>query len=850
MSQRANETMKERRGLFRFHLFFKIAAPLAILISLLTGFSGYRIYEETSRRILEETNSRLYRIAFYIVEQLEPQALLEIREPDDAETEIYIATQKLMEQAVEAGGLAWVGIYRRTDGYFNYLVDADGTNPGYPFFSASPEHIAVYEDGQPRLMRYADEFGAYYGYVVPVILEGEAGPVVVGILETSVYQEELQLIQQDTLQQVWFILSGGVIIAVGLSLAITQFTLVWPLRRLQSGALALAQGDLGHKIDWSARDELGDLAAAFNRMSDQIQALIHERVELERRQREHEVAQLQESERVLAAKVAERTAELARKNEELAIARDQALEATRAKSDFIATMSHELRTPLNAIIGYSEMLEEEAADIGQEGIIPDLQKIHAAGKHLLSLINDVLDLSKIEAGKMQLYLETFDLGRVIEDVVTTIQPLVEKNNNILNLRIQPELGAMHADQTKVRQVLFNLLSNACKFTEQGVISLDVQRSDGPDIGRGDQPPAADRVLSPVVILRVSDTGIGMTPEQLERLFQPFTQADASTTRKFGGTGLGLTITRHFCQMMGGDIQVSSAIGKGTVFTVCLPVHVALPIGVQPPVDTHRQTSSALRQTLDTHTSVLVIDDDPAVRDLLQRFLNKDGFQVFTASNGEEGLQLAKELCPDVITLDVIMPDLDGWAVLTTLKADPLTADIPVIMLTLVENRDLGYALGVSDYLAKPVDRERLVTLLKKYRRDARQPILIVEDNPETREMLRRTLEKEGWVVSEAENGRLGLERLSTLRPQLILLDLMMPEMDGFQFVDELRKNHDWRAIPVVVVTAKEITLEDRLRLNGYVEKILQKGAYRRDELLTEVRDLVAASVARRQIAAN
>jgi CheY-like chemotaxis protein len=377
---------------------------------------------------------------------------------------------------------------------------------------------------------------------------------------------------------------------------------------------------------------------------------------------------------------------------------------------------------------------------------------------------------------------------------------------------------MHADLTKARQVLFNLLSNACKFTEKGLVSLAVER----------EGSAEDAWLT----FKVSDTGIGLTADQLGRLFQEFSQADAATTRKYGGTGLGLALSRRLCRLMGGDVTAESEAGRGSTFTVRLPA------------DVERVRQVAQQQAAGGKGTVLVIDDEAVVRELMQRFLSKEGFRVLTAASGEEGLRLAREHRPDAITLDVMMPGTDGWAVLSRIMVDDELAEIPVIMLSIVEDKKRGYALGASEYLTKPIDRERLVAVLSKYRREA--PVLVVDDDATIRELLRRILEGEGYAVMEAENGKVALERLGEREPGAILLDLMMPQMDGFEFLDALRARERWHRIPVVIVTAKELTAEDRERLNGSVIRILQKGAYGEQELLAEVRALVAASIGRRK----
>src|SRR2546427_6718155 len=415
-------------------------------------------------------------------------------------------------------------------------------------------------------------------------------------------------------------------------------------------------------------DEVGALIDAFNGMLAGIQ---QRDAELQ-----HANDMLEVYNENLERKVEERTAELARATSEAQEARTTAEDANRAKSAFLANMSHELRTPLNAIIGYSEMLQEDARDLGEEHFVADLQKIHSAGKHLLGLINDVLDISKIEAGKMDLFLETIDVPAMIQDVVNTIKPLVQKNGNTLTVECAENLGPMRADATKVRQALFNLLSNACKFTDKGTISLRVSRERTNRAGH--------------FVFRVSDSGIGLTPEQLSQLFKAFTQADASTTRKYGGSGLGLAITRHFCQMIGGEGTGESEAGKGSAFTVRLPAVV-----ISPKQEKHEAPevikTKRVSEVPPGASTILVIDDDATVHDLMRRFLTKEGYRVATAPDGKEGIQLAKELKPDLITLDVLMAEMDGWSVLTALKADPEIAEIPVIILTMFDDKEMGFA---------------------------------------------------------------------------------------------------------------------------------------------------------------
>jgi signal transduction histidine kinase/DNA-binding response OmpR family regulator len=542
---------------------------------------------------------------------------------------------------------------------------------------------------------------------------------------------------------------------------------------------------------------------------------------------EQTLAQLERAvstEQGLRGDLAEKLVEAERRERELAEMRTVAEAANRAKSTFLANMSHELRTPLNAIIGYSEMLQEEARDESLDGFDADLGKILDAGRHLLNLINDILDLSKIEAGKMELYLETFAISDLVSGVRSTVEPLIVKKGNRLEVTCPPDAGLMHADMTKLRQSLLNLLGNAAKFTEGGTIALDVTRASDE---RGEW-----------VRFAVRDSGIGMTEEQMGRLFEAFAQAEASTTRRFGGTGLGLAISRRFCRMMGGDITVTSQPGDGSCFTVLLPTVVSEAARATAAATIPAAQPAAPTPQKPGLGTVLAIDDDETFLELLSRFLGREGYRVVTELDAQRGLDLARSLQPDVITLDVMMPGMDGWATLSALKGDVKTAEIPVVMVTMMDQQNLGDALGAVDYLVKPVDRERLLGVVRAHVHHEGLPVLVVEDDLSTRQMLCRTLEKAGYRAASAENGRVGLERLSAEACGLVLLDLMMPEMDGFQFVSELRKREDGRDVPVIVLTAKDLTEEERIWLSGYADTVLTKGSYTRDQLVAQVKTLV------------
>jgi adenylate cyclase len=493
-------------------------------------------------------------------------------------------------------------------------------------------------------------------------------------------------------------------------------------------------------------------------------------------------------------------------------------EASQHKSQFLASMSHELRTPLNAIIGLTEMMATNAKRFGTEKATEPLNRVHRAGTHLLGLINQVLDLSKIEAGKLELSPEQVSLAPLIDEVIGTARHLAEQNKNRLVIEAQENLGSLLVDPMRLRQILLNLLSNACKFTKEGQVTLSAKK-----IGNGQG----------AFEFAVADTGIGMTAEQMGKLFQEFSQAEASTARRFGGTGLGLAITRKLARMMGGDVTVASEHGKGSVFTLRLPVN---PDATESKIaDVHGTPRG---------NCVLVIDDDATARELIADTLQGAGYTVATAAGGIEGLRLAKELAPIAITLDVSMPDLDGWAVLAALRQDSALAEIPVIMVTILDEQRRAAALGAAGYLTKPIDRERLRRMLERFRTAERPTrVLVVEDEEFQRERLRDCLADAAWNVAEAANGREALICLERAKVDVILLDLMMPEMDGFEVVAALQKHQHWRDIPVIVITSLDLDAKARARLELGVRSILVKDAFQPADLVAGIRRLVAAKPA-------
>jgi len=623
-----------------------------------------------------------------------------------------------------------------------------------------------------------------------------------------ILQSDLQEWEEvkGNLYKVFSGLFAGLLVLTGTVAYWLNMHITRPLSALSAWATQVSQAkDFNARATKHNDDEVGTLVDSLNTMLAELAK--QESIRTWNEILEAEISERKEIERDLIA------------------TRNRAEAANKAKSQFLANMSHELRTPLNAIIGYSEMLQDEMTDeaLDRVELAGDVDKIRSAGKHLLSLINDILDLSKIEAGKMDLSIEPFNADELIQDVIGTITPLAESRGNQLRINVEGEIGIIYSDVTKIRQILFNLLSNAAKFTHQGHVELTCAREHGES---GEQ-----------VAFSVRDSGIGISQDNLEVLFKPFSQADASTTRKYGGTGLGLAISRSYAKMLGGDIQVESALGKGSNFTVRLPVQVEKVGELFPEIGavSHGQSWSAEMSEPLEQTQLLLIDDDEAVHNILRHQLSRHGYVIHSALSGKEGLKKACEEHFDVIVLDILMPEMDGWQVLQKLKSEPKTMNLPVVLYTIVADQEKGYALGADDYLVKPISKNKLLATLKNYRKSSHTKVLLIDDDHSTQDLIETYLADMDFQLIMAENGREGLDILQKEQGALIiLLDLIMPVMNGFEFIDEVRKHPEFAKIPIIVISAHDLSNTERNLLLQHTKVIIKKGEYSKQELLSSI----------------
>lgn len=603
--------------------------------------------------------------------------------------------------------------------------------------------------------------------------------------------------QRFTAEIIFFITiaSTSVLLIVAI-IFLTTRKFMEPIERLTKTVTAITKtGNLSAKVDISSKDEVGQLAMAFNDMSTKLQS----------------------SYAMLEQRIAEKTAHLQKANVELE-------RANKLKSEFLANMSHELRTPLNAIIGFAEVLRDKIAGELNEEQIEFVKDIHSSGQHLLQMINDILDLSKIEAGKMVLLYEVFLVPEAIENVYTILKGLADKKKLQIKTIIQPKVHAIEADRVKFKQILYNLLSNAIKFTPQnGYITVDAN------------------VVDEKLQISVSDTGIGLKPEDKKKVFKEFWQADSSFSRKYEGTGLGLALTKRIIDMHEGNIWFESEYGKGSTFYFSLPLKAShkTPKLKEPESIPQQVEQVAEKSNLKT---ILVVEDDRMAADLLTMYLANAGYRVIVAVDGEDAIKKAREFHPFLITLDIMLPKIDGWDVLSQLKNSQDTAHIPVIIVSIVDNKELGYSLGAAEYLIKPVDRKKLIhtvcTCLSAEKTKGKpMRILIIDDDEKAIKYMSTLLEDAGFDVIKAYSGNAGINLAIHSNPDLIILDLIMPDLSGFDVVEKLRIHPTAKGIPIIICSAKDITPEDKNILNGNILAIVQKGSHTKEDLLSAVKKI-------------
>ena len=714
----------------------RLTLRLRLSISIIAIVALFTLTNLTYQLSSENRNLRLDNLQNAVASQLATVTIRQLLEDQQKEILVLDALkdggkEQLSEEEIENGLSDLISlqteirrlkpyVYADTvDSYNTLLTGYDALHDGWYRF-----YVGYNNNKTPSIIKIEGEFANS----MQLLSEFESLEILAAEQQTLDLQKTVRFTDRITLAIYLFTIA----LTVSLGYLLIRYT-NRSLNELNLGTVRIGGGDLKYHIPVNNDDEIGDLTIAFNEMSDKLS---------------NAMAQVQQS-------------------------KEKADQANRSKTNFLANMSHELRTPLNAIIGYSEMIIEDYREentLNEEQAVEDLARILSSGRHLLQLINDVLDLAKIESGNMTVFNETFDSVDIIEELINTMAPIAKKGDNLLVLEKSQDIPNLYNDAVKFRQLFLNLLSNACKFTHNGKITILVTYNE----------------KTRHAIYHVSDTGIGMTPSQLTRVFEAFIQADSSTSKKYGGTGLGLAICKQFVELMDGSMDVTSAEGEGTTFTILLPTRMPTQKNTGAiPAENQQELGLDLNANIDNTAStiaeedalgrVLVIDDDPESRQLLLRHLEKERYIGLEAENAKQGIAIANEEQPDLILLDLMMPNIDGWTALSVLKESPSTRHIPVILQSMLDEKNLGLDLGAAEFLPKPVDRQRMATILRHLNpQDRRGSALLIAPETESRQLLLEELADEAWQCMVATSIAQVIERIQQKAPDIIFIGLGMP----------------------------------------------------------------------------
>ena len=730
----------------------RLTLRLRLSISIIAIVALFTLTNLTYQLSSENRNLRLDNLQNAVASQLATVTIRQLLENQQKEILVLDALkdggkEKLSEEEIDNGLSALLSlqaeirrlkpyVYADTVNSYNTLLSGyDALHERWYLF-----YVGYNNNKTPSTIKIEREFAN----TMQLLSEFESLEILAAEQQTLELQKTVRFTDRITLAIYLFTIA----LTVSLGYLLIRYT-NRSLNELNLGTVRIGGGDLKYHIPVNNDDEIGDLTIAFNEMSDKLS---------------NAMAQVQQS-------------------------KEKADQANRSKTNFLANMSHELRTPLNAIIGYSEMIIEdyrEEKTLNEEQAVEDLARILSSGRHLLQLINDVLDLAKIESGNMTVFNETFDSVDIIEELMNTMSPIAKKGDNLLVLEKSQDIPNLYNDAVKFRQLFLNLLSNACKFTHNGKITILVTYNE----------------KTRHAVYHVSDTGIGMTPSQLTRVFEAFVQADSSTSKKYGGTGLGLSICKQFVELMDGSMDVTSAEGEGTTFTILLPTRTPLQKRTDAiPAENQQELSLDLNAGADTISTtvseedalgrVLVIDDDPESRQLLLRHLEKESYIGLEAEDAKQGIAIANEQQPDLILLDLMMPNIDGWTALSVLKESPSTRHIPVILQSMLDEKNLGLDLGAAEFLPKPVDRQRMATILRHLNpQDRRGSALLIAPETDSRQLLLEELADEAWQCMVATSMAQVVERIQQKSPDIIFVGLGMPYDSVVEILSMLSGNAD------------------------------------------------------------